>query len=379
MAAFNLGGFKTGSFTLMSFLAEKAAGRALLILWAAALSGYVFWRVYESIADKREFGNDLTGIAERIGFGFGGLVYAFLGVSALLVALNPQTSSWLKETDMQQLIQTDLGKYTVMAIAVGMLGATLNEFYIAISRKFSRTIAIERLEPIYRKLILTSGMIGYASRGITLGIASFLLWDSAFTNRDLEDTNKEAIVLTPSMDYGSPRNIYGVTKKAAEKICLNNEKLNIAILRCSRFFVEDAFDTVAKPSDRNKKGCNGNTKANEMLKGVRSSLEDMVMAHLVALVRISTNTENLHKIQKIGPLIVSSISPLLYNAFSTSLATASNLYKTLVWSLPDNIRRVYDSRGTWEVLDWSPRWDFERLIIDFDERKNVEIIKEGRY
>ncbi|PHR99004.1 MAG: hypothetical protein COA80_04500 [Leeuwenhoekiella sp.] len=192
MAAFNLGGFKTGSFTLMNFLAENAAGRALLILWAVALSGYVFWRVYESIADKREFGNDLTGIAERIGFGFGGLVYAFLAVSALLVALNPQTSSWLKETDMQQLIQTDLGKYTVMAIAVGMLGATLNEFYIAISRKFSRTIAIESVKPFYKKLILTSGMIGYASRGITLGIASFLLWDSAFTNRDLEDTNKEA-------------------------------------------------------------------------------------------------------------------------------------------------------------------------------------------
>ncbi len=192
MAAFNLGGFKAGSFTLMNFLAENALGRALLIVWAAALSGYVFWRVFESIADRRGYGNDLAGIAERIGFGFGGLVYAFLAVSAMLVALNPQTSSWLKETDVQHLIQSDLGKFTVMAIAVGMLGATLNEFYIAISRKFARTINIESVKPFYRKLILSCGMIGYASRGITLGIASFLLWDSAFTRRDLEDTNKEA-------------------------------------------------------------------------------------------------------------------------------------------------------------------------------------------
>ncbi|MCC4211636.1 DUF1206 domain-containing protein [Leeuwenhoekiella parthenopeia] len=192
MAAFNLGGFKAGSFTLMNFLAGNTLGRALLILWAIALSGYVFWRVFESIADRREFGNDLTGIAERIGFGFGGLVYAFLAVSALFVALNPETSSWLKETDMQQLIQSDLGKYTIMAIAVGMLGATLNEFYIAISRKFAKTIRIENLNPLYKNLILICGMTGYASRGITLGIASFLLWDSAFTNRDLEDTNKEA-------------------------------------------------------------------------------------------------------------------------------------------------------------------------------------------
>ncbi len=192
MGAFNLGGFKAGSFTLMNFLADDLAGRALLILWAIALSGYVYWRVFESIADRRGFGNNLTGIAERIGFCFGGLVYAFLAVSALLVALNPQTSSWLKETDIQELLQTDLGKFTVTATAVGMLCATINEFYIAISRKFINTIYINTIKPSYRKTVICFGIIGYASRGITLGIASFLLWDSAFTPRDLDDTNKEA-------------------------------------------------------------------------------------------------------------------------------------------------------------------------------------------
>ena len=102
----------------------------------------------------------------------------------------------------------------------------------------------------------------------------------------LREEKHERVVLKQSVDYGTPRNIYGVTKKAAERICLDNDKLNIGILRCSRFFVEDVFDTSANPSERSIKNPNGNVKANEMLCGLRASLEDTVMAHLVTLVRI---------------------------------------------------------------------------------------------
>ena len=46
------------------------------------------------------------------------------------------------------------------------------------------------------------------------------------------------MILKASEDYGTPRNIYGVTKKLAEDYC-KEATCNVAILRCSRFFAED--------------------------------------------------------------------------------------------------------------------------------------------
>jgi UDP-glucose 4-epimerase len=81
---------------------------------------------------------------------------------------------------------------------------------------------------------------------------------------------------TPSV----PKNIYGVTKCAAEDLCeLYARKwgLNVLALRVSRFFPEedDSKETRAGFSDQN-------AKANEFLFR-RVDLEDVVSAHLLAL------------------------------------------------------------------------------------------------
>lgn len=52
-----------------------------------------------------------------------------------------------------------------------------------------------------------------------------------------EVASKGTVVLRASEDYGTPRNIYGVTKKRAEELCRAAGR--VAILRCSRFFAED--------------------------------------------------------------------------------------------------------------------------------------------
>ena len=52
-----------------------------------------------------------------------------------------------------------------------------------------------------------------------------------------EAAAKGTVVLKASEDYGTPRNVYGVTKKQAEELCRAAGR--VAILRCSRFFAED--------------------------------------------------------------------------------------------------------------------------------------------
>ena len=77
-----------------------------------------------------------------------------------------------------------------------------------------------------------------------------------------------------------PRNIYGVTKLAAEALCeLVHRKDGLAciLLRTSRFFPEEDDDKATRESYPD-----GNVKANEYLYR-RVELSDAVQAHLLAL------------------------------------------------------------------------------------------------
>lgn len=51
------------------------------------------------------------------------------------------------------------------------------------------------------------------------------------------------MVLRATEDYGTPRNIYGVTKKLAEEYC-KESSCSVAILRLSRFFAEDMAEML---------------------------------------------------------------------------------------------------------------------------------------
>ncbi len=92
---------------------------------------------------------------------------------------------------------------------------------------------------------------------------------------------KEAVWIDESMTPLKPRNIYGVTKLAAEELCrLFNHlhKLPVLVLRTSRFFPEedDMAHAIAQSGE--------NTKANEFLFR-RLSVEDAAEAHVVALAK----------------------------------------------------------------------------------------------
>ncbi|CAE7390765.1 unnamed protein product, partial [Symbiodinium sp. CCMP2456] len=187
----------------------------------------------------------------------------------------------------------------------------------------------------------------------------------------------ETMVLKASVDYGTPRNIYGVTKKRAEELGQGSYKTPIAILRCSRFFAEDAYDTSVDKTHRSSAGSNGNIKANELLAGTRASLEDMIMAHLLALAHLA-NAPITHR-EILGPLVVSAACPLLQGESCVPEPTDAvrRLYKNLGWTLPERFGKIIDSRETWKRLAWQPRWSIGRLLSDIDKNVNRELIESG--
>ncbi len=94
-----------------------------------------------------------------------------------------------------------------------------------------------------------------------------------------EARGETAVWIDEEMAPLEPRNIYGVTKLAAEQLCRlihADHGLPVVILRTSRFFPEDDDTHLALSGE--------NMKANELLHR-RLTVEDAAEAHIVALER----------------------------------------------------------------------------------------------
>jgi nucleoside-diphosphate-sugar epimerase len=159
-----------------------------------------------------------------------------------------------------------------------------------------------------------------------------------------------------------PRNIYGVSKLAAEQLCRLHHLehgLDIAILRTGRFFPED--DDMAHEIDHN----GPNTKANEFLNR-RLTVEDAADAHVVALERIPGLGCETFVLSAPTPFSREEAAELVADAravIARHFPDAADLYARAGWSLPAHIDRVYDAAKAERLLGFRCRTDF-RAVLD---------------
>ena len=162
-------------------------------------------------------------------------------------------------------------------------------------------------------------------------------------------------------DYGllDPRNIYGVTKRAAEQLCrlFHRERgLNVVVLRTSRFFPEDD-DTHRRPSGPN-------LKANEFLNR-RLTVEDAAEAHIVALQRAPELGFGIFIVSAPPPFAREEAEELLRDAptvIARYFPEAAHLYARAGWTLPASIDRVYDPSHAERELGFRCRTDFAAVL-----------------
>jgi UDP-glucose 4-epimerase len=159
-----------------------------------------------------------------------------------------------------------------------------------------------------------------------------------------------------------PKNIYGVTKVAAESLCelfQHKTGLPCLVLRTSRFFPEGDDDKSVRQSFDD-----ANLKVNELLHR-RGDIEDMVRAHLLAV----------EKAPSIGfsRYIVSATTPFTRDDLQELRIDAPAVVKRYVpefeaeyarrgWTMPQSIDRVYVNELARTQLGWQPRHDFQSAI-----------------
>ena len=159
-----------------------------------------------------------------------------------------------------------------------------------------------------------------------------------------------------------PKNIYGVTKVAAENLCelaQRNTGMPCLILRTSRFFPED--DDLPAVRDTRE---DANNKANEFLYR-RVDIEDVVDAHLLAIEKAPTLGFARYIVSATSPFTRADLAELRHDApavVKRHVPAYAAEYARRGWTMFESIDRVYDNAKARAELGWRPRHDFASVV-----------------
>jgi UDP-glucose 4-epimerase len=160
-----------------------------------------------------------------------------------------------------------------------------------------------------------------------------------------------------------PKNIYGVTKAAAEDLCelfYRNQQLPCVVLRTSRFFPEEDDNKTVR-----EKYSDENLKMNEFLYR-RVDLEDVVSAHLLAATQARGLGFRRYIISATTPFSSGDVQDLRSDAprvVSHHFPDYESEYGRRGWKMVPGIDRVYVNQRARHELGWQPRYDF-RFLLD---------------
>jgi nucleoside-diphosphate-sugar epimerase len=221
-----------------------------------------------------------------------------------------------------------------------------------------------------------TGTLNLLEAAVWAGVSRFIYLSttSVFGRALRPDPSEPAAWVTEEL-MPLPRNIYGVTKLAAEDLCeliSRDHGLPTLVLRTSRFFPEDDDEAERRDSFDSL-----NLKVNELLYR-RVDLADLVEACRLALERAP--------VLGFGRYIVSATTPFhagqaaavrnnLPALVDAHFPLAREVYAERGWRLPDGIGRIYVNAAARRDLGWEPKFTFgrvlERLAAGLDPRSDL--------
>jgi len=214
-----------------------------------------------------------------------------------------------------------------------------------------------------------TGTLNLLEAAVRAGVRAFLFTSttSVFGDALVPAPDRPAAWITEDV-LPVAKNIYGVTKLAAEELCAlahRNQGLAVLVLRTSRFFPEADDDPRAAASY-----ADANLKTTELLYR-RVDVEDAVAAHLVALERAPAIGFGRYIITATTPFTRDDTGELRSNpeaVLDRRVPAWREAYRAREWRMLPSFDRVYDNTRARVELGWRPHHDFATVLARGDVR-----------
>ena len=208
-----------------------------------------------------------------------------------------------------------------------------------------------------------SGTLNLLEEAVAAGVKAFVFTSttSAFGRAMLPAADAPAVWVTEDV-RPVPKNIYGVTKTAAEELCELFHRLHrlpCLVLRTSRFFPEADDDPIIRRDYED-----ANVKANEYLYR-RVDLQDVVDAHLLALEKAPLIGFARYIISATTPFEPADLLELRLNAPAVVRRRVPEFeepYSRRGWRMFPTIDRIYINEKARRELGWRPTYDFQKIL-----------------
>jgi nucleoside-diphosphate-sugar epimerase len=208
-----------------------------------------------------------------------------------------------------------------------------------------------------------TGTLNLLQESVAAGIEAFVFTSTTSVFGDALEPQKGSPAAWITEDVTPvPKNIYGVTKAAAEDLCqlfYRNHGLSCIVLRTSRFFPEEDDNRSVRNAYTDD-----NLKANEFLYR-RVELEDAVSAHILAAKRAKAIGFGKYIISATTPFVKGHATYLRTNALWVVQGLVPEYvqeYDRRGWKMFGGIDRVYVNERARKDLGWQPVYDFRYII-----------------
>ena len=208
-----------------------------------------------------------------------------------------------------------------------------------------------------------TGTLNLLEEAVTAGVESFVFTSttSIFGDALVPPVGAPAAWVTEEV-MPVPKNIYGVTKAAAEDLCQlfhRNHGLACIVLRTSRFFREEDDNKGVREAYSDD-----NVKVNEYLCR-RVEIEDVVSAHMLASKNAPAIGFRKYIISATTPFLPDDAPDLRVDAPQVVRQRVPDYeaeYERQGWKMFPSIGRVYVNDRARNELGWQPRFDFNYII-----------------
>ncbi len=161
-------------------IAEQPAGAALLVAIAIGLALYVAWRVVTVILPAE---NSVATWITRAGYLGSAFTYVTLAWSALSFARNRGSGGGGEDAKVERytrtLMEATAGRFLVFALGVGVIGVGIYFASRAYTAEFAEDLDGRSTGPVSHDGLVAMGRVGWAGRGVMLGLIGFFLTRAA--------------------------------------------------------------------------------------------------------------------------------------------------------------------------------------------------------